>query len=294
METQIKQLERLGFSRYEASAYVALLKQSPQNGYELAKTSGVPRANIYAILKKLEARGAVLKLDTLAGARYAAVGIEELIQQQEARFTEILDKTRESLTGLASEPAQGYVWNAQGYDAMLDHARAVLQEAREQVWLAVCRPEAAALHETVQALTARGVRVSTVCLSGCPAETCGNCRGKIYRNAILPARPTRWLLAVPDNTELLASEIGPDDQTLTIRTRQSLLIDLARANMQNSIALAAVLEDLGGGLEGGLRPETKEMLGALALQGRDTNWMTQLRAASQDASEESDSSPRAP
>ncbi len=56
-------LQELGFGDYEARAYVALLQRSPINGYELAKASGVPRANIYAVLQKLAERGAVVRVD---------------------------------------------------------------------------------------------------------------------------------------------------------------------------------------------------------------------------------------
>ena len=47
-------LQQLGFSEYEARAYLALLQRNPLNGYELAKVSGLPRANVYAVLQKLE------------------------------------------------------------------------------------------------------------------------------------------------------------------------------------------------------------------------------------------------
>jgi hypothetical protein len=50
-------LLQLGFSEYEARAYLALVQRNPLNGYELAKVPGVPRANIYAVLQKLKERG---------------------------------------------------------------------------------------------------------------------------------------------------------------------------------------------------------------------------------------------
>ena len=42
----LPQLVKLGFSEYEAKAYIALLGKSPVSGYELAKQSGVPRSMI--------------------------------------------------------------------------------------------------------------------------------------------------------------------------------------------------------------------------------------------------------
>lgn len=69
-------LQQLGFGDYEARAYVALLQRSPLNGYELAKSSGIPRANIYAVLQKLEERNAVVRLDTPTGSRYGLRSFE--------------------------------------------------------------------------------------------------------------------------------------------------------------------------------------------------------------------------
>ena len=47
-------LQRLGFGDYEARAYTALLQRSPMTGYEIAKLSRIPRANVYDILPRLE------------------------------------------------------------------------------------------------------------------------------------------------------------------------------------------------------------------------------------------------
>ena len=90
-------LRGLGFSEYEARAYVALLQHSPLNGYELAKASGVPRADIYSVLQKLEDRGAIVRLDTEAGTRYAPVPARDVIQRIDDRFRETLDAAGRSL-----------------------------------------------------------------------------------------------------------------------------------------------------------------------------------------------------
>ncbi|MBN1935168.1 MAG: TrmB family transcriptional regulator, partial [Anaerolineae bacterium] len=38
----IEQLVKIGFSEYEAKAYIALLRENPITGYQLSKLSGVP------------------------------------------------------------------------------------------------------------------------------------------------------------------------------------------------------------------------------------------------------------
>src|SRR5687768_11223937 len=90
-------LQELGFGDYEARAYVALLRRSPVNGYELAKASGIPRANVYAVLQRLEERGAVVRSDELAGSRYAPVPTVELIRRLGQRVRGVLQAAHEAL-----------------------------------------------------------------------------------------------------------------------------------------------------------------------------------------------------
>lgn len=61
--TAVNQLEAIGFTEYEARAYLLLLREGPQTGYHVAKVSGIPRPNIYPVLSRLVERGAVNKMD---------------------------------------------------------------------------------------------------------------------------------------------------------------------------------------------------------------------------------------
>jgi hypothetical protein len=190
----------------------------------------------------------------------------------------VLESTRRSLAEVSGERDYEYVWNARGYATMLEHARAVMRRTERHLVLAIWSAEAAALEETVKELAARGAQITTLCLNTCPPQGCGFCRGDIYRDAFVPARPVRWLVVISDDAELLVSEIGADDEALTIRTRQSLFIDLACSNMRNSIALAAVVSDLGKGLSAALKPETRQTLGAIAPDGWNADWLEQMPA----------------
>src|SRR5689334_7907873 len=124
-------LSQLGFSEYEGRAYAALLQRSPLNGYELAKASGVPRANIYAVLQKLEEHGAVVRLDAPGGVRYAPVAPADLTRQLERRFADTLDAARAALAALPQPEAPAAVWNVSGYLALLDCARMLLATAEK-------------------------------------------------------------------------------------------------------------------------------------------------------------------
>ncbi len=132
-------LQQLGFSEYEARAYLALVQRNPLNGYELAKVSGLPRANVYAVLQKLEERGAVVRLDMPSGARYAPVPSTQLTQRIASRFQDVLSTTQQALEELATPAASAYIWNIQGYAAMIDHAHTLIDATQEHVLVAIGR-----------------------------------------------------------------------------------------------------------------------------------------------------------
>lgn len=262
----IQVLQRLGFGDYEARGYVALLQRSPLNGYELAKASGLPRANVYSVLDKLEERGAVVRLDTPSGTRYSAVPPSELVGHIGSRFSKNLDAAQRMLEEMAAPPEYEYVWNARGYESLLDHARTIIDSAQRRLLVATWTQEAHALAGNLAAAEERGVEVTTLCLRACAAE-CGGCRGAIFRYRLAPEYGSRWLVLVQDETEALAGEVGHGDEAFTVRTRQRLLVELSAWYIRHSIALAGVVSDLGEQLPDLLSPQTLTSLASLGPGG---------------------------
>lgn len=276
MGDPVELLQQLGFSEYEARAYAALLQRNPLNGYELAKSSGLPRANIYSVLQKLEERGAVARLDTPDGVRYSPVSPEDLTRRLGRRYLGTLDKAQRSLGAIATLSEPDYVWNMRGHEVMLEHARTLLDLAQKNLIVAVWPEESLALAEDTSRAAARGVQVTTLCLAAC-AEECGACRGQVYRYQAAPQDGHRWLIVVPDGTEALLGEVGLSEQVQAVRTREPLLVELAEWFVRHSIALAAVLTDLGTRLDGLLQPGTYAALASAGPGGAGGNWLEHMR-----------------
>ena len=273
----VTQLELLGFGKYEALAYMALLRRSPLNGYELARLSSVPRANIYSVLARLEERGAVLRIDQAGSTEFVPVSPSELTQRLSAGYLEALSDALKSLDELAAPIEHPEVLNAQGYQPMQEHASALIDGARENLLLALWRSESRALSSNVSAAAKRGVDVTTLCLENC-AQECGYCQGHIFRYSVVPKQNTRWLIVVSDGQELLCGEIGRNDDAQSVRTRQRLLVDLARWYVRHTIALAAVIDDLGGRLDSLLKPETRAILNVVGPDSQAGGWLTHMQA----------------
>jgi predicted transcriptional regulator len=255
-------LQVLGFGDYEARAYLALVKRSPLNGYELAKASGVPRANIYAVLERLSARRAVVRVDEPAGSRYAPVPPAELLRRLGGEFQAVAEETSRALEALSAAAEHEAVWNLRGYAAVLDQARTAIRAAQRSLLVAIRPEEARALRDDLAAAHARGVDVTTLCMAAC-AQECGNCEGRVYRYHVASSDGARRLVVVPDGAEVLAGEVLPDDEASAVKTRQRLLVDVSSAYIRHSIALATVVEDLGDRLDTMISPHTRAVLDTL-------------------------------
>ena len=277
MET-IELLQQLGFGEYESRAYITLLKTSPLNGYELAKASGLPRANIYAVLQKLEKRSAVIRLDTPDGARYSPVSPRELLGRLSNNYKTVLDSTLDALESISAPVEHEQVWNIHGYAAMLEHAGALVDASKKRLLTALSPDEASALAKKFAAAQKRGVVITNLCTSAC-LEECGHCRGNIFRYSVSAEKSKRWLVIVQDEAQVLAAEIGPADETLAIVTRQQILLELISWYIFHSIALATVLNDLGQRTEHLLQPATLSVLASLGPVRTDgaIGWLETMR-----------------
>jgi HTH-type transcriptional regulator, sugar sensing transcriptional regulator len=275
MSDAVDLLRQLGFGEYEAKAYIALLQQNPLNGYELAKTSGIPRANIYGVLQRLEERNAVIPIEMEGSLRYAPVPPEQLIPQMGAHFQNVLESTQRELAALSQPNPQRLNRNVLGYTALLDQARGLINGAQDDLFIALWHPEAQALAAEIGNVKPE-VRLTTLCMQACPAE-CGACAGSIYRYHVVPEQVIRWLIVVRDNRDMLLGEIGPD-QTVALRTAQQSLIQMTVQFFQSHIAWAAVLEHSGASLNEVLSPESLHTLKAIQPHGDQAGWLAYMRA----------------
>lgn len=276
MEDAIALLKDLGFGEYEAKAYAGLLQRSPLNGYELARLTGIPRPNIYPVLQKLEERGAVLAHETPEGKRFSPVPPDQLTSSLRVRFESSLDAAQQALSRIEAPVEHEYVWNARGYPVLLAQTRSLIEGAQNRLLAAVWPQEAEALAEPIKRAESRGVDLTILCMRACTNQ-CAWCRGNVHRYAIAAEPHQRWLVLVADGKELLAGEVGPGDEAFVVRTRQRLLVDLANWYVRHTVALAAIMNDLGRRPDPALAPSTRAVLESVVSQEAGGGWLEQIR-----------------
>ncbi|NLC51654.1 MAG: TrmB family transcriptional regulator [Firmicutes bacterium] len=175
-ERIIAQLKQFGMTEYESKAYIGLLKNSPVTRYELAKNSGVPLPKIYETLDKMVANGWVLAIDS-DPQKYVPLDIDDFLFLFEKKFESALSELRQELPLLAENKAS-YIWNINEYQKVLDIAAAMIDEAKESIYLSIWEDEAALLKDNLQKSVVRGVQIAAITygeflLEGCTTYSHG-------------------------------------------------------------------------------------------------------------------------
>lgn len=258
-------LQKLGFSEYEARAYVSLARAATRNGYETAKDSGMPRANVYPVLERLVQRGAARRLKTRDGIRYAAVPPERLLRRLEHEHARTLNAAREAMQSLSHTADSAPVFNLENPHELRDQVCTLVDGAEHHLLVAIRPPEAAWLAASLREARERGVVITTLCMEACATE-CGGCQGDIHRYCLTHGQQTRWLLLVADDRRMVAGEIHAHE-VHAVSTEQPLVVALTAAYIRQSLALATLAGELGEKFHGLLSEHARQVLDALHPEG---------------------------
>jgi len=273
--TAVQDLQAVGFSEYEARAYTTLLERGPLTGYQLAKESAIPRPNIYPVVDRLEARGAVTRIAVAAGVKYAALPAAEMLARLARDVQAHLADAEASLAAIPERGAPPYVWNVEGYDAALARAEEAIAGARSSLVMALWSVESRRLAPAVEAAQARGVAITVLCVEGCAGE-CGGCRGEIFRYPVSGETARRWLMVVPDQRLAVLAQVGAGNETRGVQTELPMLVALTTQYVQNAIAVAEIVRSIGRKLPGLVDDRARDALEGIELAGAGEPWLQRI------------------
>ncbi|WP_421909300.1 TrmB family transcriptional regulator [Methanolacinia petrolearia] len=98
LETTIETLKKLGFTEYEARAYISLIGFGMATAREIHENSGVPQGRIYSVLRSLSDKNFIEIQDGNPSYYYAANPVARLSKLK----TEINDLINESIEYLSN------------------------------------------------------------------------------------------------------------------------------------------------------------------------------------------------
>jgi len=236
----IDSLVRLGFSEYEAKAYIALLSKSPVSGYELSKQSGVPRSMIYEVLGKLTSRGAAMTLRTGGAKKYAPVPATEFLNQLQREHDELVLELKNELTALASTPDMEYVWNIEGHENIVARAIEMIDQASNQIYLALFPASYSDLQDALISAVDRGVRVVVYTTGDIELPGSEIAVARVAQEALGQA-PGLGLILVIDGEEVLIAEWLARSKAKASWTSSPLLVFVAEHHLRTDLYLPQIL-----------------------------------------------------
>ncbi len=209
-------LKDLGFTEYEAKAYLALLKGSPATAYAVARDSGVPRSKVYGVLEGMVGRG-VAFVSHGEPAGYAPLPPRELVRARRREAEDVLSAAEEGLEGWAEREdgtagtGEERIWDIKGRREVLSRLRELVGRAEERVLLQVWGEDAPELEAELLAAAGRGVEI-TVVAYGDPEYPFA----RVYLHdpgpeVVTPEYGGRWIILAVDAREIVAGVVFPED-----------------------------------------------------------------------------------
>ena len=251
-------LTGMGFTEYEAKVYLALLSDSPATGYQLSKTSGVPRSMVYEALSRLHARGAVLESLEDRSAVYRPLPPDMLLDRYHQDHLQLMDNLRAGLMKLYSAPTEERVWSLSGRRSIVTYASQIVEQAQKEVYLVLTDDDLADLRAVIAGACDRSVGLRAL-LTGQGTLECGEVAYHPPLESELHGL-TGMLLIVVDGAEALIA--GKDHELATI-TRNSHLVGIARQFVWMEFFTQRIYSQLGDDLLAKLNAEDRKIFESL-------------------------------
>jgi predicted transcriptional regulator len=131
-------LKSLGFTKYEALVYVALLGMEAGTATEIHESSRVPRASVYPVLDRLVEKNLVT-VSHATPRRFSAIPPEEGIENLLSRIEEDARRAKEILSEIyrsrvsVEKGDQELVWTIHGEEKIISRLRELVAHARSGI-----------------------------------------------------------------------------------------------------------------------------------------------------------------
>jgi sugar-specific transcriptional regulator TrmB len=249
-------LRSLGFTDYEAQAYLALLQDSPATAYQVSKDSGLPRPNIYAALESLTKKGAAQPV-TESPVRYVPVQPEVLFARMLQDVNSQCRRVADKLSRLRRQTGEEYVWSLRGEETIRAKIEDMIETAQSHVWIKAHARIVQEHHDKLLRTAARGVQVILILFgdSGCLAKYRFDPPSRVYmhENSGMEVGLAHTLVTVAiDFRETLTVNIV--EGGFGAYTRNLPVVNLAESLIRHEIYLAEIFGRFGRQIEAEFGP----------------------------------------
>ncbi len=247
----VDRLVRLGFSGYEARAYITLLKNYPVTGYELAKSSGIPPSKIYEVISKLLARSIISPLSGKP-VKYIPQNSRVFFKNLRVNFQETISYLEKNLPAL-TDASIDYVWNVNDMNDFLGRAKDMIATAKKEIVLMGWDSEITQLLDVLKKSRLKKIAIIQYGSAHIPV-------GAVYNHGIEEVlereKGGRQFSLATDKSSLLQGLISARGTFRGVYTSHASLVEMAVDHMRHEIyttkmydAFAQQMDDHFGGKE---------------------------------------------
>ncbi|MCP4023764.1 MAG: TrmB family transcriptional regulator [Desulfobacteraceae bacterium] len=158
-------LKELGFSQYEAACYMTLIGNHPVNGSQLSKISGIARSRVYDVIRSLISKGYVIEVTQ---GQYAPLPSDELIRRLKTGFSRNIQAFEQEITKATQKEDFEYVWTLTGYDTVMSKAKAMIKNARNEIYVRLFPEADKHLGKHLAAAENKGVKIRYIAMGEIP------------------------------------------------------------------------------------------------------------------------------
>jgi HTH-type transcriptional regulator, sugar sensing transcriptional regulator len=221
-EQIVSRLRDVGFSLYEGRLYVALLRGGAQNGNEVAKLANVPSSKVYTALDKLASEGIVHSFKRGSTTRFMAIAPAELVGRLRKHFNSPLDFLDDELPKIEVDGPPEPFLTVSGETALHQAVRAIIEAAREQLYISCWQEDVAAIGDVLAAAHERGVQIHGM-LYGESEPPPGEWLRHHYVDIVGDRVGGRLLALVADEEEALIARVPRTGETTAVRSRNPVM-----------------------------------------------------------------------
>jgi HTH-type transcriptional regulator, sugar sensing transcriptional regulator len=246
MKDLLANLQKIGFSQYEARAYVSLLQNPQVTAYELARHSGIPPSKIYEVVERLLTKELVTTLGLEKHPKYVALDPARAVDRYRRSYRQVLDAVAAQLEGLYSGTKGGdaYVWNLVDREDIESKAVQLVESAQDAILMAAWPSELKALEQYLAAAHERGVSVS-ICLYGEGDPGFGVVYNHDTSPEVLSNQGTRRMVLVVDHEEALIAYFPEVGQVTAVRSANRGFVQMAHDYIRHDIWIIEALRNDG-------------------------------------------------
>lgn len=243
----IANLNALGFTEYEAKAYLILLKNNPATAYEIGKLGALTKANVYPALESLARKGAVQPVSE-GPTRYVPVHPKVLFKQISTSMGSLCSELVRGLTDLKSAGGMEYVWMISGEEPIHAKVAEMIRSARKHVWIKAPDALLARHIDELREAAKRGVEILIIFFGGQAAaaryEFHSKCKVYLHEGSgVMVGIGERQLIISTDFVNAMTANYGDDSHAAFTRSRA--VVYMADSLIRHEVYLAEIFSKHG-------------------------------------------------